>query len=113
MPGPRRSSTAAGSASIPRPRCAPSRIERGIGAALPAGDPLPFLARLDGGWLRSLQLALDASTTTGSATSSSFNFHRQRALWRDLEIDKFAPWQVVAVLWRWWPGCGRWRSWPG
>lgn len=39
----------------PTAAVAPSRIERGIGAALPAGDPLPALVRIDGDWLARLQ----------------------------------------------------------
>ncbi len=39
----------------PTAAVAPSRIERGIGAALPASDPLPALVRVDGDWLRRLQ----------------------------------------------------------
>lgn len=39
----------------PTAAVAPSRIERGIGAALPASEPLPALVRLDSDWLRQLQ----------------------------------------------------------
>ncbi len=39
----------------PAAAVAPSRIERGIGAALPAGDPLPALVRIDNDWLLQLQ----------------------------------------------------------
>ena len=39
----------------PTAAVAPSRIERGIGAALPAGDPLPALVRIDNDWLLQLQ----------------------------------------------------------
>jgi transglutaminase-like putative cysteine protease len=82
----------------PTAAVSPMRIERGIGAALSASESLPFLARLDEGWLRSLQLALDAVNHQWRRNIVEFDFHRQRALWRDLEIDKYAPWQVVAGL---------------
>lgn len=36
-----------------------TRVEQGIGAALPAAEPLPALARLDNSWLRKLRLSLD------------------------------------------------------
>lgn len=39
----------------PTAAVAPSRVERGIGAALPAGEPLPALVRLDSDWLMQLQ----------------------------------------------------------
>ena len=60
MPGPRRSSTDAGSASIRRPRSRRRASSAGSCGAVPAGDPVPLFARLDGGWLKDLQLTLDA-----------------------------------------------------
>jgi transglutaminase-like putative cysteine protease len=50
---------------------APSRIERGLGAALPTSEFVPLLARLDEGWFKNLQLTWTGSTTTGAATSSA------------------------------------------
>ncbi len=44
----------------PTAAVAPSRIERGLGAALPASEFVPMLARLDGSLFKDLQLAWDA-----------------------------------------------------
>ena len=51
----------------PTAAVAPSRIERGIGAALPAGERVPYLARIEMTWLKSLRLHWD-----------SVNYHWQR-----------------------------------
>jgi len=76
----------------------PLRVERGIGAALPLGEAVPFLARLDGGWIKGLQLAWDAVNHQWRRNVVDFDFNRQRELWHDLSFDRYAPWQVVAAL---------------
>ena len=45
----------------PTAAVAPSRIERGIEAALPADDPLPALLRIDSDWLRTLRNRWEAT----------------------------------------------------
>jgi transglutaminase-like putative cysteine protease len=81
----------------PTAAVSPLRIERGIGAALPDSDALPLLARVDGGWLKALQLALDAVNYEWKRNVVEFGFHRQRALWQNLSVTRYAPWQVVAA----------------
>jgi transglutaminase-like putative cysteine protease len=80
----------------PTAAVSPMRIERGIGAALPDMESLPLLARLDGGWLKDLELAWDALNHEWRRSVVDFDFKRQRALWRDLSLDRYPPWQVVA-----------------
>ena len=80
----------------PTATVAPSRIERGLAAALPAGEPVPLLARLDGSWLKSMQLAWDAFNHDWRRNVVGFNYERQRDLWRRLHLDRFAPWQIAA-----------------
>jgi protein-glutamine gamma-glutamyltransferase len=80
----------------PTAAVSPLRIERGLGAALPASDPIPLLARLDGGWLKSFQLAWDAVNHQWRRNVVNFDFERQRDLWRALSFDRYAPWQIVA-----------------
>jgi transglutaminase-like putative cysteine protease len=82
----------------PTAAVSPLRIERGIGAALPALDALPLLARLDGGWLKDVELAWDALNHQWRRNVVDFDFHRQRALWRTLTLDRYPPWQVVAGI---------------
>jgi transglutaminase-like putative cysteine protease len=82
----------------PTAAVAPSRVERGLASALPAGETVPLLARFDGGWLKDLVLAWDAVNHGWRRHVIDFNYDRQRALWRDWSLDLFSPWQVVGGL---------------
>jgi hypothetical protein len=82
----------------PTAAVAPSRVERGLFNAVPAGDPVPLFARQDGGWLRDLQLAIDAINHQWRRNVIEFNRDRQRALWREWKLDQFAPWQMIAGI---------------
>ena len=75
----------------------PSRIEMGLGAALPAEDRVPLFARAHEGWLKRLNLAWDAVNRDWRRHIVGFNFERQRALWRALDIERLAAWQIVAM----------------
>jgi transglutaminase-like putative cysteine protease len=76
----------------------PLRVERGIGAALPESENVPFLARLDGGWTKSLELAWDAINHQWRRNVVDFDFNRQRELWHDLSFDRYAAWQVMTAI---------------
>ena len=82
----------------PTAAVAPSRIERGFASALPAGEPVPLFARLDGGWLKDLGLVWDAVNHGWRTHVVDFNYQQQRALWRELSLDLFAPWQVAVAV---------------
>ena len=79
----------------PTAAVAPSRVERGFASALPAGEPVPLFARLDGGWLKDLGLVWDAANHGWRNHVVDFNYQRQRELWRQMSFDTIAPWQVV------------------
>jgi protein-glutamine gamma-glutamyltransferase len=81
----------------PTAAVAPSRIEIGLGAALPAGERVPFLSRLDSSWLKTMELAWDAINHDWRRNVVGFNYDRQRSLWREWRLDGLAPWQVVAL----------------
>jgi transglutaminase-like putative cysteine protease len=82
----------------PTAAVAPNRIERGIGGSLPAGEPVPRFARLDGGWLNNIQLTLDAMNHAWSRNVVGFNQARQRELWQDLHLTAGnAPWVVGGI----------------
>ena len=72
----------------------PLRVERGLGAALPSSDPVPLF----GEWWKGLELAWDALNHQWRRNVVDFDFNRQRELWRDLSLDRYAPWQIVAAL---------------
>ena len=81
----------------PTAAVSPSRIEIGVGGALPAAE-LPFLARLDVTWLANVQLAWDAFNYDWRRNVVGFNRDRQRSLFRDWRLDQIAPWQGVFVV---------------
>ena len=69
---------------------APSRIERGIGAALPAGDPLPALVRIDTDWLLQLQrlrYRWEAVNNAWNQWILGYNPQRQREVLSRLGMD--------------------------
>jgi transglutaminase-like putative cysteine protease len=82
----------------PTAAVAPSRIQLGLGAALPAGEPVPLLARLDNNFVRELQLAWDAINHGWRRHVVGFNYERQRSMWQNLNIDRVEPWQLVAAV---------------
>jgi len=82
----------------PTAAVAPSRVERGLAGALPAGEAVPLLARFDGGWIKKLDLAWDALNHQWQRHVVDFNHERQRALWHEWKLDLFSPWQVVGAL---------------
>ncbi len=64
----------------PTAAVAPSRIERGIDAALPASDPLPALLRIDSDWLRELRYRWEAANNRWNQWVLGYNPQRQREL---------------------------------
>jgi protein-glutamine gamma-glutamyltransferase len=81
----------------PTAAVAPSRIERGLGAALPASEFVPLFARLDQSLLKDLQLAWDAFNYDWRRHVLGFNYTKQHSLWRDWNLDRF-PAAVLAAL---------------
>jgi hypothetical protein len=69
----------------------------GLSRAVAAGEPVPLFARLDGGWLKDAQLTLDALNHAWRRHLVGFNRDRQRELWRELTIDRYAGWQIAAI----------------
>ena len=72
----------------PTAAVAPSRIEQGIVAALPLGEPLPILVRLDSDWLRQLRNRWEAANNSWNQWVLGYNPQRQREVlsrlgWRD------------------------------
>lgn len=82
----------------PTAAVAPSRVERGLGGALPQGEPVPYLARLDMTWLKSLGLQWDAVNYQWQRGVVGFNLERQRDLLRDLGLENSRPWTVVLLV---------------
>ena len=64
----------------PTASVAPSRIELGIDAALPADEPLPALVRIDSDWLRALRNRVEAANNRWNQWVLGYNPQRQREL---------------------------------
>jgi transglutaminase-like putative cysteine protease len=82
----------------PTAAVAPSRIEQGLGAALPAGEPVPYLARLEMTWLKSLRLHWDTINYQWQRGVVGFNVGRQQDLLREFGLDNAHPVQLVVVI---------------
>jgi transglutaminase-like putative cysteine protease len=79
----------------PTAAVAPSRIEMGLGGAMPFGEPVPFLARLDDGLVKQLRLAWDAVNHDWRRNVVGFNQDRQRSLLRGWQLDRLPGWQLA------------------
>jgi transglutaminase-like putative cysteine protease len=64
----------------PTAAIAPSRVEQGIAAALPEGETLPVMARIDLDWLRQLRFRLEAINNSWNQWVLGYNPDRQREL---------------------------------
>jgi len=78
----------------PTAAVAPSRIERGIAAALPAGDPLPFLMRSELDWLRPLRFRWEAMGNAWDQWVIGYTAARQRELFGRLGMQD-ADWRAI------------------
>lgn len=82
----------------PTAAVAPSRIERGLGAALAPGEAVPYFAQLEMTWLKTLRLQWDAVNYQWQRGVVGFNLERQRDLMRDFGLDNAQPWQLVGAV---------------
>jgi transglutaminase-like putative cysteine protease len=82
----------------PTAAVAPSRVERGLGAALPIGEYVPYMAQLDMTWLKSLRLHWDAINYQWQRGVVGFNVDRQRDMLRDLGLGNARHWELVALV---------------
>ena len=76
---------------------APRRINNNVAAAVPAGEPLPFLARSDLAWLKELRNRMDAVTNGWNQWVLGYNPQRQKDLLQSLGLD--APdWRSMTAI---------------
>ncbi len=78
----------------------PSRIEAGLAAAVPAGDPLPFLVRPELSWLKGLRFNWEALANYWNQWVVGYNVDRQREL-----LSRFGmpspSWEKMAMALFW------------
>jgi transglutaminase-like putative cysteine protease len=82
----------------PTAAVAPSRIEQGIASALPAGDALPALVRIDADWLRDLRNRWEATNNAWNQWVLGYNPQRQREVLTRLGLSEPDWRSMTAVL---------------
>jgi len=78
----------------------PLRVESGLAAAVPAGEPVPFLVRADLSWLRTLRFNWEALANYWNQWVLGYNPERQRGLFNRLGMPE-ANWQAMAQVLFW------------
>ncbi len=75
----------------------PSRIESGLAAAVPAGEPVPFLLRTDLAWLHSLRFQWDTLANAWNQWILGYNAVRQREVLQRLGMTS-PDWQTMTTV---------------
>jgi len=84
----------------PTAAAVPLRIESGLAAAIPRGEPLPFLVRSDLTWLRTLRFNWEALANYWNQWILGYSPERQRVLLNRLGMPD-ANWQALAQMLFW------------
>ena len=84
----------------PTAAAVPVRVESGLAAAVPAGDPLPFLVRADLSWLRALRFNWEALANYWNQWVVGYNVDRQRELLSRLGMPS-PSWEKMAMTLFW------------
>jgi transglutaminase-like putative cysteine protease len=80
----------------PTAAVAPRRIESGLAAALPAGEPLPLLARIDSAWLTQLRMTWDTLNNDWNQWVLGYGQERQYDLLSRLGFE-MASWKELTA----------------
>lgn len=81
----------------PTALAAPQRIEAGLAAALPLGEPLPLLMRPALSWLRELRHRWEALSNAWNQSVLGYNADRQRQLLSRIGLPQ-ADWRTLGAL---------------
>ena len=81
----------------PTAAVSPARVEVGVAAALPRGEPLPLAVRSDLRFLKQLRFTLDAVTNSWNQWVLGYTPDRQLRLMERLGLGK-PTWQTLIVL---------------
>jgi len=82
----------------PTAAVAPSRVDVGLAEALPAGEPVPRLARVGNGWLKRVSLRWDKLNHSWQQTVIDFNNESQAKFWQKLGMPDPQLWQITVGL---------------
>ncbi len=75
----------------------PGRLESGLAGAVPSGDPVPFLMRVDAAWLKPLRYNWEALTNQWNLWVLGYNTERQRDFLSRIGLTD-ADWRDLATL---------------
>jgi transglutaminase-like putative cysteine protease len=81
----------------PTAAIAPSRVEQGIAAALPEGETLPVMARVDLDWLRQIRYRWEAINNNWNQWVLGYNPERQREVLSRFGLGNI-DWRGMTVL---------------
>ncbi len=81
----------------PTALAAPLRIEAGLAAALPEGEPLPFMRRTQFAWLLAVRSQWDAASHAWNQWVPGYNPDRQRELLARLGFPRI-DWRALIIL---------------
>jgi transglutaminase-like putative cysteine protease len=81
----------------PTAAVSPARIEEGIAAALPQGEPLPLLLQDKYAWLQRARLTWDSAANSWNQLVLGYTSDRQQQLLRRAGIDD-ATWEKLAAI---------------
>jgi protein-glutamine gamma-glutamyltransferase len=82
----------------PTAAVSPLRIERGLASAVPEGDPVPALLRVDADWLRGLRFRWEAAANAWDQWVLGYNPQRQRELLGRLGMGTPDWWSLSLAL---------------
>ncbi|MCP5269427.1 MAG: DUF3488 domain-containing transglutaminase family protein [Zoogloeaceae bacterium] len=81
----------------PTAAIAPARVESGIADALPAGESLPVMARVDLGWLRQMRFRWEAINNSWNQWVLGYNPERQREMLSRIGLGEI-DWRGMTAL---------------
>lgn len=81
----------------PTAAISPARVESGIAAAMPAGEPLPALVQVNAEWIKALRYRWEALNNGWNQWVLGYSPERQRELLSRLGLPD-ADWRTLAVL---------------
>jgi hypothetical protein len=82
----------------PTAAVAPERVERGLSAALPAGERIPLFSRPEFSWLREIDWRIDAVNHNWQKWVIGFNADRQRSMYSEMGWQAPKPWQIATMI---------------
>ena len=75
----------------------PGRVDSGMASSVPAGDPVPYLMRVDSAWLKSIRYNWEALSNQWNLWVLGYNTERQREFLNRIGLTD-ADWKALATM---------------